>query len=511
MPSTERQVIWQAQEGPQSLLVSCPCFEVFYGGARGGGKTDGMLGDWLNHANKYGEHAIGLIIRRELLQLREMIERSKILYGPLGAHWHSQEKIWRFPNNARLNFAHMDNDDDAEKYQGHSYTRVYVEELGNFPSPDPIFKLMATLRSGAGVPVGFRASGNPGGPGHMWVKQRYIDPAPLGGKRLLTEFKNPFNGDITTRDRVFIPARVVDNKYNNTAGYIAQLQMAGGPQLVKAWLFGDWDAIIGAYFDNWNARVHVVRPFALRASWLRFMAADWGSAKPFCFGWYCVVSDAHPIQRIDGTPALIPRGALIKYREYYGSPNHNNVGLKLTVEQVADQIHALESREPQDQDGRSGIKYRVLDPACFNDEGGPTHAERFGNKKLVFQPAKHQRASRGNTTGGWDMLRHRLDGEEGRPMIYFFSTCLDTIRTIPSLQHDKNDPEDVDTEAEDHAGDETRYAVMSRPWIKRDHAQHDPPMTPADEFGNVQIDLDKLFKDNEQNAKRRSIVRTRRL
>lgn len=261
-------IIWRAQPGPQSLLVTCPCFEVFYGGARGGGKTDGMLGEWISHANQYGENAIGLVIRRELLQLREMIERSKILYTPLGAAWQGQEKIWRFPNGARLNFAHMDNDDDAEKYQGHSYSRVYVEEIGNFPSPDPIFKLMATLRSGAGVPVGFRASGNPGGPGHTWVKRRYIDPAPLGGKRLHTQFTNPFTGEITTRDRVFIPAKVTDNRYNNTPGYIAQLQMAGNERLVKAWLFGDWDIIIGAYFDNWNARMHVIRPFPMPAKWL---------------------------------------------------------------------------------------------------------------------------------------------------------------------------------------------------------------------------------------------------
>lgn len=469
-----------------------------------------MLGEWANHAHKYGENAIGLVIRRELLQLREMIERSKILYTPLGAHWHSQEKIWRFPNGARLNFAHLDNDDDAEKYQGHSYTRVYVEEIGNFPSPDPIYKLMATLRSGTGVPVGFRASGNPGGPGHSWVKRRYIDPWPQGGKRLKTEFTNPFTNEITTRDRVFIPAKVTDNVYNNTPGYIAQLQMSGNERLVRAWLFGDWDVILGAYFDNWNSRLHVIRPFPIPSRWLRFQAGDWGSAKPFCFGWYVVVSDAHQIVRMDGTPAIIPRGALIKYREYYGSADHNNVGVKMTIEQVADEITRLESTEPRDHEGRSGIKYRVLDPACFADEGGPHHGERFANKKLFFQPAKHQRATRGNTTGGWDMLRQRLDGEEGRPMIYFFSTCVDTIRTIPALQHDKNDPEDVDTEAEDHAGDETRYAVMSRPWIKKDRTQDLPPMTPANEFGTVQLDLDKLFKDNEQRAKRKARAVTMR-
>ena len=145
-------VLWEPQEGPQVALVTCPIFEVFYGGARGGGKTDGVLGEWLAHAARYQENAIGLMIRRERTQLIETIERSRQLYAPLGAKLHEQEKMWRFPNGARLRFAYLEHDADAEAYQGHSYTRVYVEEIGNFPSPAPIMKLMATLRSASGVP-----------------------------------------------------------------------------------------------------------------------------------------------------------------------------------------------------------------------------------------------------------------------------------------------------------------------------------------------------------------------
>jgi hypothetical protein len=175
-------VIWEAQAGPQSALISCPVFEVFFGGARGGGKTDGVLGDFLEHADTYGENAIGLMIRRQRTELIETIERSRAIYRPLGWTYHEQEKMWRAPNGARLRFAYLERDSDAEGYQGHSYTRLYFEEIGNFPSDKPILKLMATLRSGAGVPVGFRATGNPGGPGHQWVKARYIDPAPMGFK-----------------------------------------------------------------------------------------------------------------------------------------------------------------------------------------------------------------------------------------------------------------------------------------------------------------------------------------
>src|SRR5690606_22149691 len=148
----------------------------------------------------------------------------------------------RGPNGSRLTFAYLDRDTDADRYQGWSLTRVYVEEVGNFPDEKPIKKLMATLRSANGVPVGFRATGNPGGPGHQWVRARYIDPAPKGWAVQTYEYENPFTRKIVTRDRVFIPGRITDH---NLLGdeYIAQLQMAGSEALVRAWLLGDWDVV----------------------------------------------------------------------------------------------------------------------------------------------------------------------------------------------------------------------------------------------------------------------------
>src|SRR5215472_12067350 len=205
MEAAARRSCWTAQTGPQSDLIRCPVFEVFYGGARGGGKTDGVLGEWIRHAQDYGEHAIGIMFRRSITQLVETIERSRAIYSQLGATYQEQQKMWRFPNGARLRFAYLERDADADAYQGHSYTRVYVEEIGTFPSDKPILKLMATLRSGAGVPIGFRATGNPGGPGHQWVKARYIDPAPSGW-RIISDAN-------TGLERIYIPSRVTDNQY----------------------------------------------------------------------------------------------------------------------------------------------------------------------------------------------------------------------------------------------------------------------------------------------------------
>lgn len=447
-------VVWRAQP-LQSALIACPVFEVFYGGARGGGKTDGVLGDFIAHAAKYGNDAIGLMVRRQRTELIETIERSKELYKPLGWEFHEQDKMWRAPNGARLRFAYLERDADAEGYMGHSYTRVYVEEIGNFPSDKPVLKLMATLRSGANVPVGFRATGNPGGPGHQWVKARYVDPAPSGWQIIKDQE--------TGLERVYIPSRVADNRYLGEQ-YVAQLKASGSRELVKAWLYGDWSVIEGAFFDCWESEKHVIRPFEIPDDWLRFRSADWGSARPFSIGWWAVVGDDYsPELAVAGVSEtarrVIPRGSLIRYREWYGA-SAPNVGLKLTAEDVA---RGIKERETAAE--REAIKYSVMDPAAFAVDGGPSIAERMAKEQVYFRRADNKRVSQRGAMGGWDMLRARLQGQDGRPMLYVFSTCRDTIRTLPALQHDQHRPEDVDTDGEDHAADDVRYACMSRPWV----------------------------------------------
>lgn len=468
--STKYEVIWEPQVGPQTALLACPVFEVFFGGARGGGKTDGMLGEWVSHQDLHGSAAIGLMVRRELTQLIETIERSKQLFIPLGAKFHEQEKLWRFPNGSRLRFAYLERDSDADGYQGHSYTRVYVEEIGTFPSSSPILKLMATLRSGRGVPCGFRATGNPGGPGHQWVRQRYIDPAPLGWKTITENFVNPWTKQIVARERVYIPSKLQDNRYLGSE-YVANLQMVGNASLVRAWLEGDWSVIEGAFFPEFSETKHVIPPFTIPDDWLRFRSADWGSARPFSVGWWAVCGDDLPINgnrlsNVAKRVGILPRGAIIRYREWYGASNPN-VGLKLPAEDVADGIVSRETHEPRNTEGKPNIAYGVIDPAAYISDGGPSIAERMARRGVLFRRADNARVATRGALGGWDQLRARLVGNGERPMIYFTSNCVDSIRTLPALQHDTNRPEDVDSEGEDHAPDEIRYACMSRPYIKQ--------------------------------------------
>jgi len=460
----ETVVVWEPRSKPQAAFIACPIFEVFFGGARGSLKTDSALGDWLSHADLYGENAIGLMVRRNRVQLMETYERAKFLFSKLGFKFNDSEHTCKGATGARLRFAYLERDQDAEEYQGHSYTRVYVEEIGNFPSPAPVMKLMATLRSAAGVPCGFRATGNPGGPGQHWVKARYIDPAPQGWKVLKTEFTNPWSGEKIIRERVFIPGRITDHDLLGAA-YIANLQMSGSPELVRAWLEGDWSVVAGAFFPEFEADKHVVKPFAIPEHWSHIRAMDWGGARPFSVGWYAV-SDGQDVQ---GAPK-IARGALVKYREWYGMKlNQHNVGLKLTAEEVARGIRALES-----EDGK--IADAVLDPSAFSTDGGPSIAERMRAAGAHFREADNKRVARAGALGGWDQLRARLKGNDAGPLLLFFSTCTESIRTIPALQHDSLKAEDVDTEGEDHAADETRYACMSRP------ITHDAPGEPPAKY-----------------------------
>jgi hypothetical protein len=447
----ERPIAWSPRGNPaQQALVQCPIFEVFFGGARGGGKTDGMLGEWVGHADRYGKDAIGLMLRRTRTELIETIERSRAIYGLMGWTYNETDKMWRATNGARLRFAYLERDADAELYQGHSYTRLYVEEIGTFPSPAPIFKLMATLRSAAGVPVGFRATGNPGGPGHQWVKARYIDPAPLGDKII--------RDDVTGLERIFIPSKVDNNCHIDVEDYKQRLRASGSKELVAAWLEGDWSVTLGAFFECWNSKRHIVRPFEVPADWLRFRSMDWGSASPFSVGWWAVVQDDFAT---DGR--TLPRGCLVRYREWYGcKPGQPNTGIKLHADAVGMSIAAREKDEK--------ISYGVLDPSAFSEDGGPSIAERIGKgsgNKVHFRRADNTRVARVGAIGGWDQLRARLVGDdEDRPMIVASSTCVDSIRTIPFVQHDPDKPEDIMTDSEDHAADEWRYACMSRPYVR---------------------------------------------
>ena len=484
---------WAPQPGPQDDLCCCPFPETFFGGARGGGKTDGVLGKWALKDRRYGHHFNAIMFRPTAVSSEDAIERSKEIYGPLGGKFNDQKSRWRMPNGGRVSFRYLESVSDANEYQGRNVTDAWVEEAGQYPEPTPIFRLFGVLRSSHGVPIQLILTANPGGAGQHWIRDRYqLHPFPRLPKVLRRTLPDGSEHRVAV-----IPSRLENNKIllARDPGYKSRLHLVGSPQLVKAWLEGDWTAIEGAFFSEWSNEQHVIAPFAIPDTWLRFRSGDWGSFAPFSIGWWAVVGDdfalgnsadaERSIARLrDGTigclaSRVLPRGALIRYREWYGK-----VGGKLTAEQVG---NGVVERELTD---RKTLPYGKLDPAAFSEDGGPSIAERMNNELLAAKLAAFDKADNKRVTqvsgdiakagpmGGWDQMRSRLIGTAkrnddgsinwmtGRPLIYYFSTCSDSIRTIPVLQHDQSRAEDLDTDAEDHAADDWRYGCMSRPWIK---------------------------------------------
>jgi hypothetical protein len=361
--NVETKSLWEPQRGPQAAFVASTVFEVIYGGARGGGKTDAALGDFALHAADHGAGAKGLLVRRTRTALTPTIARARQIYTADGAAWNEARSCFVWPSGAILYFRHLDRDADADLYQGHDYSRVYVEELTQFPDPRAVDKLKATLRSATGVPCGFRATCNPGGAGHAWVKARYIDAGPY---QVVSEsFVNPFDGATSRLDRVFIPARLMDNPLlmERDPNYVARLAQSGSAELVRAWLEGDWSVVQGAFFSEWSGR-NILAPFEVPSFWTRFRSFDWGYAAPFSVGWWAVVSET-----IDLRGRRLPRGALVRYREWYGSSGRRNEGLRMVAEAVAAGI--------LERQGGEQVIYGIADPSIFREDGGPSIAERM--------------------------------------------------------------------------------------------------------------------------------------
>jgi len=483
--------------------VECDLPEVFFGGARGGGKTDGVLGKWAIKEARYGPAFNAMMFRRTMVASEDAIERSREIYTLLGARM--VNGAWRMPHGGRIGFGYLDSPRDADAWQGRNLTDVWIEEAGLYASPDVIWKLFAVLRSAAGVPVQMILTGNPGGPGQHWIRGRYeLHPFPARPRCLKRKLPNGSHHLVAV-----IPSRISNNRIllERDPGYIDRLHLVGSAQLVKAWLDGDWTAIEGAFFDCWSIN-NVVAPFSVPRGWVRFRSGDWGSASPFSFGWWAVVQDDY--QLVDGSgdlrtperPRVLPRGALVRYREWYGStdPASGGKGLKLTAEEVGAGLVERERIDPR-------LAYGVLDPSTFKVDGGPSIAERI-NRALIaakmpaFREADNTRVNtreskdKRGPMSGWDQMRGRIIGildDKGRPtgcpMLYVFSTCTAFIRTVPVLQHDPARPEDLDTESEDHAADDARYACSSRPWtrtVKAPDAPRDGYQAATEDITDVQ-------------------------
>jgi hypothetical protein len=445
----ERDVAFRPNPGPQTDFLAANEREVFYGGARGGGKTYSLLIAPLRFVDKPTSRA--LLIRRSMPELRDVIFQTQQLYPKAvpGAKFKTQENTWHFPGGARIEFGYCENLQDVLRYQGQSYSWIGVDELPQYDSPDVWYFLRSSLRSAdPSIPLHMRATGNPGNRGSRWVKELFIEPC-KPNTRFSEKVEYELEGRTLSTEitRKFIPASVWDNPYlTQDSSYIAML--ASLPEVKrKQFLYGDWDVVEDGAFSEFNRSTHVVEPFEVPNGWTRIRAADFGFSSPSAILWGAVDYDDN----------------LWIYRELYVS--------KVTADQLGRMIREVES-------GDGKIYDAVLDSSCWARRGdrGPSIAEMMNAEGCRFRPSDR---SPGSRISGKIEVHKRLmvDEDTEEPRLRIFENCPNLIRQLSSLPLDKNNPEDVDTKAEDHAYDALRYMVSSRPTNIRTAFENTPKST----------------------------------
>lgn len=445
-----------------------------------------------NVGRGYGERWRGVIFDREYKNLDDLIGKSKRwfphLAGPKATFLSSTSALkWVWDTGEELLFRQVKRATDYWNYHGQEFPFIGWNELTKYPTPELYDMLMScnrtsfvpeihTPRTKEGgyatpdgkplpeMPLEIFATTNPYGPGHGWVKRRFIDPTEPGHiQRQETDVFNPRTQqrEIVTRTSVHIFGSYRENKYL-TPEYIASLENMTDENKRKAWLYGDWDIVAGGAFDDlWTPHIHIVPRFVIPKSWKIDRSFDWGSSAPFSVGWWAE-SNGEEARLLDGRKFCPPPGSLIRVAEWYGSQSiGTNTGLRLSSTAIAEGILAYEKKllelgwiktEPRPGPADNSITSVV-------DEASETIADKMSSAGVHWTPSDK---SPGSRIVGLQLARDRLEAaidNEG-PALYFMDNCRAAIGILPTLPKDEDNPEDVDTEAEDHVWDEIRYRVL---------------------------------------------------
>ena len=428
-------------------------YEVLYGGAAGGGKSEALIIEALRQVHI--PHYKGLILRKTYPQLTELVEKSKRYYPRVcgGAVYNESKHVWTFKSGAKIYFGSMQHAGDREQYQGKAFDFIGFDELTHFTWDEYSYLFSRNRPSGEGTRVYIRATANPGGVGHGWVKARFITPVPpMTPINESYSVVTPDGGEKSfVRSRIFVPSTVFDNQklLENDPEYLANLAMLPEAEK-KALLYGDWDTFAGQVFTEWKndsvhygdrAFTHVITPFKVPETWRIYRSFDWGYTKPFSVGWYAVDHDRR----------------IYRIRELYGCTGVPDEGVRWEPERLAEEIKRIEA-EDENLCGR--LITGIADPAIFSDDrgAGTSVAALMERRQVYFESGRHNRIA------GKMQVHNRLKFDErGVPMLYVFSTCRNFIRTVPALCYSATNVEDVDTTQEDHIYDELRYILSEYP------------------------------------------------
>ena len=440
----QREVVFAPNPGPQTEFLAASEQEVLYGGAAGGGKSFGLLADPMRYF--HNPNFNGLILRRTNDELRELIWKSQELYPKAfpGAKWAEKKSQWTLPSGAKLWLTYLEREDDVRRYQGLAFSYIAFDELTQHPTPFAWDYMRSRLRTtDPDLPIFMRATTNPGGAGHGWVKQMFIDPAPANQAFVATDLSSgePLEypeghakAGQPLFSRRFIPASLADNPYLMEGGQYEANLLSLPENQRRQLLEGDWAVADGAAFPEFRQSVHVVEPFDIPHNWVRFRSADYGYSSWSAVHWYAI------------DPAF---ETLSVYRELYLS-KHTGKDL---------------GRAVLDAEMGDSIKFGILDSSCWHNRGqiGPSIAEEMITMGCRWRPSDRTAGAR---VAGKNQLHERLkvDEDTGHPGIVFFNTCRQIIADLPVIPSCPKGSDDIDQRyASDHTYDSLRYGLMSRP------------------------------------------------
>lgn len=472
-----KEVIWAPQPGAQETFMSCPLMEALMHGNRGGGKTDTLLMSYAQHVGKgFGDAWRGVIFRQTYPQLADIQAKSEKWFRQIfpSAQFNRAKMTWSFPGGEMLMFRHMAKPADYWNYHGFELPFIGWEELTNWMDSQCYLSMIACCRtSKPGVPRMIRATTNPYGVGHNWIKRRF-NLAHNWWKTVIIRNPHDDAGNIEP-DRCSIHSHVRENKILLSAdpNYDKTITAsAANPAMLEAWRHGSWDIVAGGMFDDvWSDRHNIVGRFDIPINWRIDRSFDWGSSKPFSVGWWCE-SDGSDLRMHDGTTRSTVRGDLFRIKEWYGWTGQDNQGLRMLAADIAKGIVEREVL----WNLREHVQPGPADSSIYDVENGRSIAMDMEKPIRMADGVMHRgviwtRADKspGSRKAGWEMMRKMFKrawpnetGPREEPGLFIVGTeCEQFLRTVISLPRDEKDMDDVDTDAEDHIGDEARYKVKS--------------------------------------------------